>query len=168
MQIFETARTIVRQYTVEDADAFFALNSNPEVMHYIRPVKDRAGSDLFLAENLQAYQANPAFGRWSAGLKRTGAIIGSFAIIPLRNTSDWQLGYALFPNYWGMGLATELTLAGIEYAFTRAGLRQIYAVTEAKNIASRQVLQKTGFSWQRDVESGPLVLKEYVLINNAV
>jgi RimJ/RimL family protein N-acetyltransferase len=56
-----------------------------------------------------------------------------------------QLGYALMPEYWGKGYATELTFAGLNYIFTKTSLEIIYAVTEEANAASQNVLYKAGF-----------------------
>ena len=46
--VFETERLLVRHFSVVDGDNFFLLNGNLEVMRYIRPVKSREETDLFL------------------------------------------------------------------------------------------------------------------------
>ena len=47
--IFETERLIVRQYVFEtDADNFYLLNSDEEVMRYIRATKSKEDCDVFL------------------------------------------------------------------------------------------------------------------------
>jgi RimJ/RimL family protein N-acetyltransferase len=46
--IFETERLIVRQYVFEtDAENFFLLNSDEDVMRYIRATKSREECDAF-------------------------------------------------------------------------------------------------------------------------
>ena len=50
--IFETERLIVRQYDFgTDAENFFLLNSDEEVMRYIRATKSREECDAFLKKN---------------------------------------------------------------------------------------------------------------------
>ena len=46
MNIFETERLIVRQYTEEDKDNMFLLGGNELVMQYIRPVSTKEASTL--------------------------------------------------------------------------------------------------------------------------
>jgi [ribosomal protein S5]-alanine N-acetyltransferase len=143
--IFETERLIARPYTKEDADNFFALNGDEEIMRYIRPAKSRVDSDAFLLETIAAVDANPLMGRWAVDEKSSGRFVGSFAVIFIEGTDMIQLGYSLLKKEWGKGYATELTKAGINYVFTVMQLPLIYAVTEIEHTASQQVLLKAGF-----------------------
>jgi [ribosomal protein S5]-alanine N-acetyltransferase len=159
--LFETDRLLVRHYTEDDADDFFLLNSDPEVMRYIRPVKNRKDTDLFFAEVIQYSKNNPAFGRMAVNEKQSGIFVGSFAIIPLENTRHMQLGYSLLPSYWGKGFATELTKAGLTYVFTQTNLDVIFGVTEALNIDSQKVLLKNGFVFEKKYEENNKELNLY-------
>jgi len=144
--IFKTKRLIVRQYIFDiDAKGFFLLNGDEEVMRYIRPAKTKEECDVFLKEIIANAEANPRAGRWAAIEKKSGLFIGSFAIIPIENTEDIQLGYALLKKYWGKGFASELTKAGLEYYFSTTSADKIYAMAEKPNIASHKVLLKNGF-----------------------
>ena len=156
--IFNTERLVVRHYTADDADNFFLLNSDPEVMRYIRPVRSRADTDLFFAEVMQYSKNNPAFGRMAVIEKASGTFVGSFAIIPLENTDHMQLGYSLLPEYWGRGYATELVKWGLQYIFTRTDLEEIFGVTESLNTASQHVLLKSGFVPHSTVMEGEKLL----------
>ena len=143
--IFETSRLIVKRYTAADVENFFLLNNNTDVQRYIRPVKNREQSEVFLQENLRYYDAFPAYGRWAVYEKNGGAFIGSFAIIHVEKTLRMQLGYAIMPTFWGRGYATELTKGGLLYTFTQTPLQIIYGYTEKENTVSQQVLLKAGF-----------------------
>ena len=55
MIIFETERLLVRQFTIADTDNYFALQGNPLVMQYIRPVKTKEQSDDFKREDSWSY-----------------------------------------------------------------------------------------------------------------
>jgi [ribosomal protein S5]-alanine N-acetyltransferase len=147
--VFETDRLLVRHYTEADADNFFLLNGDPEVMRYIRPVKSREETDIFLAEVIQYSKNNPAYGRMAVIEKQSDIFVGSFAIIPLENTQHMQVGYSLLPPYWGKGFATELTKAGLKYVFSQTNLEEIFGVTESENIDSQKVLIKNGFVFEK-------------------
>ena len=162
--VFETERLIVRHYTEEDADNFFLLNSDPEVMRYIRPVKSREDTDLFFAEVIQYSKDHPAYGRMAVNEKHTNIFVGSFAVIPLEGTLHMQLGYSLLPSYWGKGFATELTKAGLTYVFTQTNLEEIFGVTESANTDSQKVLLKSGFIHHSDVMEGEKKLNRFILL----
>ena len=144
--IFETERLIVREYKFElDAGNFFLLNSDEDVMRYIRATKSKDECDAFLKQIIESYKINPLLGRWAAEEKTTGEFVGSFAIIPIEGTKDIQLGYALLKENWGKGFASELTKAGLVYYFKNSNADHIYAIAEQANTASHKVLLKNAF-----------------------
>ena len=143
---FETERLIVRQYDFEiDAENFFLLNGDDDVMRYIRATKTKEECDVFLKKAIDAYKINPLIGRWAADEKATGKFVGSFAIIPIEGSEDIQLGYALLKENWGKGFASELTKSGLKYYFKNTKADHIYAIAEKNNIASHNVLLKNSF-----------------------
>ena len=162
--IFETERLIVRQYVFEtDADNFFALNGDEEVMRYIRSVKTREECDTFLKQNIEAYKTNPLMGRWAVDEKASGKFAGSFAFIPVEGTENSQLGYALLKEYWGKGFATELTREGIKYVFSKTDLDEVYGITQAENAESQKVLVKTGFKQYKNYKEEDRLICSYVI-----
>lgn len=68
--------------------------------------------------------------------KATSEFVGSFVIIPIENTDQFQLGYALTKQHWGKGYATELVKAGLQYISLNTPLNKIYAITESANASS--------------------------------
>lgn len=162
--IFETARLIVRQYDAErDADNFFLLNSDRDVMRFIRKPKNREECDQFLREIIDGYIEDPLAGRWAVDDKSTGRFIGSFAFIPVEGTEDKQLGYALMKNEWGKGYATELMKKGNRHVFTKTELDKVYGITEVANTASQKVLLKTGFTLFLNYTEKGKQLRKFIL-----
>ena len=161
--IFDTARLIVRAYTSLDQEDFFRLNSNPDVVRYIRPVKSRQECEEFLKEVMSAALLTPCYGRWAVIEKNSGDFIGSFALIPVENTEHYQLGYALLPQHWGKGYATELTVSALDYIFRKTELPFVYGYTELPNSGSRQVLVKAGFRFNGQKAERDKILAEYIM-----
>jgi [ribosomal protein S5]-alanine N-acetyltransferase len=161
--IYETERLRVRQYTEADADIFHLLNSDEEVMRYIRPVQTREESDKALADYIAFYREYPQMGRWAVEEKISGKQVGRFAIIFIPGSEKIQLGYSLFREEWGKGYATELTRGGLQFVFEEMKLPLIYTVTEVANIPSQHVLIKTGFAEELRYTENSKALIRYII-----
>jgi ribosomal-protein-alanine N-acetyltransferase len=150
MYLFETPRLIVKKYSEDDGEAFFALNGDPDVMRYIRKPKTRTESDAFLCEVIAFYANNPNLGRFAVIEKKSQQFIASFALIPIDSEPEkLQAGYALLPAAWGKGFASELLQYGIPFFFQHHGDDMLYGITEQENIASQKVLLKAGFTLEK-------------------
>lgn len=77
------------------------------------------------------------------GARQTIGLLGAHQA----GAGDIEFGYVLAPSSWGKGLATEAVkaLTGTVFSLTRAN--RILANSRAGNIASRRVLEKTGFTY---------------------
>ena len=149
MIILESDRLYVRKYVTTDLQNFYLLNSDPEVMQYIRPVKNQEESKQFLKEVISFSEQHPRLGRWALMSKQNDQFVGSLSMLPLDHTNDIHLGYALLKSYWGLGYASEIAKAGIQYALEVLQLDTLTAVTDPENLASQQVLLKNGFYFER-------------------
>ena len=153
--ILQSDRLYVRRYTMQDLDSFYALNSDPELMQYIRPPQSFEESKKFLEENLAFYETHPSLGRWALLNKSDDVIVGSLSLLPLEHSKDFHIGYVLFKPYWGQGYAAEIVRAGIIYAFDQLQLKTLTAVTYPDNLLSQNVLLKNGFILERSyIEDG--------------
>ena len=167
--ILETPRLLVRQYTMDDAGDFFALNNNEEVMRYIRPTKTKKECDAFLAQNINFYNTHSNLGRWAIYEKNAKTFVGSFAIIPIDEESgNIQIGYALMQSSWGNGFATELVQHGKKFFFNKHSPDILYALTEEANTASQKVLQKCGFTENGNLVSGTKKLLKFCFHRNTL
>ncbi|MES2331366.1 MAG: GNAT family N-acetyltransferase [Bacteroidota bacterium] len=166
MVLFETERLTVRRFTANDSELFYQLNGNPDVVHFIRPVKTREESDTFLQENLNFYLDTSCLGRFAVFVKDGGRFIGTFSFLYLSGDADFHLGYALLPQAWGQGFATELVISGIPYFFARTDKDIVFAITSAANKASQRVLLKSGFLYKGQVEEHGQTLELFYINRN--
>jgi RimJ/RimL family protein N-acetyltransferase len=60
-----------------------------------------------------------------------------------------EVGWTVTPERWGEGFATELGAAALEVAFGEVGLTDIVAFTLPHNVASRRVMEKLGFVYEK-------------------
>lgn len=56
-----------------------------------------------------------------------------------------EMGYSVLPQFYRLGIATEMIAALVKWAFQQPGLSRIIANTDESNVASIRVLEKTGF-----------------------
>ena len=144
--ILETDRLLLSEYVEEDAEAFFKLNSDPEVL---RVVPDKAllnveqARQLLIDHPIADYRKH-GFGRGACILKSTGEQIGFAGLKYLEELGEVDVAYRLMPTHWGLGLATEAALASVRFGFADLGLKRIIALVMPENIAPVRVLEKTG------------------------
>jgi ribosomal-protein-alanine N-acetyltransferase len=162
--IFQTERLLVRHFTENDFDNYFALQGNPLVMQYIRQPRTREESDIFLREKILTADPADFKGYWAVEQKETGLFLGCFVIIPIPDdTEKIQLGYSFLPEHWGKGYASEVTKEGLKYFHDRTPLPEIYGVTETPNIASQKVLMKAGFTFHEKKMEGEKELLVFIV-----
>ncbi|HWY86280.1 MAG TPA: GNAT family N-acetyltransferase, partial [Gemmataceae bacterium] len=62
-----------------------------------------------------------------------------------------ELGYGLLTEFWGQGLATELAAASVRAAFDALKVPEIVSFALPTNKASRRVMEKVGFQYEKEV-----------------
>lgn len=150
--VIETERLLLREIEMEDADAMFELDSDPEVHKYIdnEPVTSKEQIHGVIRFIRQQYQTN-GIGRWAVVRKSDKRFIG-WAGLKIEqedyNGHGWHidLGYRLMPNCWGHGYATEAARAWTDYAFRVMRAEKVCALVEKANTASVHVLEKVGMT----------------------
>jgi RimJ/RimL family protein N-acetyltransferase len=90
--------------------------------------------------------------------KATGAAVarGGLHCQHVGGRDEVEVGWAVAPDRWGEGLATELGAASARLAFDVVGLDDIVAYTLVGNRASRRVMDKLGFQFEREIEHAGL------------
>jgi [ribosomal protein S5]-alanine N-acetyltransferase len=93
-------------------------------------------------------------GQWALEEKATGAFAGR-AGLHRPERPDWpgiELGWALHPDHWGKGYATEAGAAARDYAFGHHDVDAIYSLILHENTRSQAVARRLGFTpWEERV-----------------
>ena len=152
--ILATPRLTVRQFTEDDVDNLFDLNSDPEVMRYLtggRPTPREVIRDEIIPFHLAIYGRLDRLGTWAAESAATGEFLGWFHLRPGpgADITNVDLGYRLRRSEWNQGYATEGSRALIGVGFTDLGVERVFAHTMTDNAASRRVMEKCGLSLVR-------------------
>ncbi len=98
---------------------------------------------------------------WCVADRETDAALGCVQVFGIGDGSpgNAELGYWLFAEARGRGLALEAVTAAVEQAFRPEadgglGLRRLHASTDLANLASQEILRRTGFRlWGLDHQS---------------
>lgn len=157
--ILETPRLILREVLESDADAFFEMDSNPEVARYVGnvPVSSREQSLETIRFVRQQYR-DFGIGRWAVVIRETGVFAGWCGLkrmkdFPVNGVSDHvDIGYRFSRQHWGKGYATESASAVLQYGFRDLGFAEIFAFAVTANTASMQVLTKIGMQRKNEFD----------------
>ena len=151
--ILETGRLLLREYVEDDAESFFKLNTDPEVVRFVpdKPLLNVEQARQTLIDHPIADYRRYGFGRGACILKSTGEQIGFAGLKYLNELGEVDGAYRFLRKYWGQGLATEIALASIRYGLVDLGLKRIIGLVIPKNIASLRVLEKTGLRYTETI-----------------
>jgi RimJ/RimL family protein N-acetyltransferase len=153
--ILKTPRLVIRQFTEDDVDNLFNLNSDPEVMRYLtggRPTPREEIRDQIIPFHLGVYDRLDRLGTWAAESTGSREFLGWFHFRPGHGSDDLtniELGYRLRKSSWNMGYATEGSRALVSMGFTGLGVERVFALLMTANTASRRVLEKCGLTLVR-------------------
>lgn len=145
--ILETHRCYLRELSVDDAQHFFDLNADEEVIKF---TGDKAFSNMAEAKSfLQNYKQYElyGYGRWAVIDKINDAFIGWCGLKYAPDLDEVDLGFRFFKRYWNQGYATETGKACIDYGFNHLQLTKIVGRAMEANIGSIKVLEKTGMTF---------------------
>ena len=160
MKTLETARLLLTPWREEDAEALYALASDPDIGPMCgwephRSVEDsrRIIRDVLSAEETYAVVLKDGGGPvGSIGLQR-----GAAANLPLLER-EAELGYWIGVPFWGRGLIPEAADELIRHAFEELGLETLWCGFFDGNEQSRRVQAKCGFVYHHTAENVPCPL----------
>jgi|688.fasta_scaffold02776_5 RimJ/RimL family protein N-acetyltransferase len=146
----ETQRLILREFTEKDLDAFAALLADPEVMRFSLkgPIKDKFQAQEYLQKRILDHYSKYGYGVYAAIDKTSQSLVGYIGFLNqnIDGEHKTELGYRLFPNYWGKGLATEAAQELCRYAFDHLGVDELISIIEPLNVRSSAVAKRIGMS----------------------
>ena len=141
-----TNRLIIREFQLGDAKELFSLHRDAKATRY-------AGGTRTQEESLQSLYRiisrvrQTGFGAFALELPDDGDLIGWAGVQKMIDSDRYEIIYALKPDYWGQGLATEAGQALLDASFESRQLTEIFALVFPQNIGSIRVLEKLGLSF---------------------
>lgn len=141
---FLTRRLRATPLAPDDATFFHRLWADERVGRTLGGVRDGAAAEQAVLEGIEHW-ATWGFGRWvlRAGEDPVGTV--KLATCDVTGEPEVELGYAILPEFWGLGFATEAAQGALRYAREQTGLRELIALVLPTNERSAAVLARLGF-----------------------
>lgn len=149
----KTNRTVLRRFQMGDLDDMAKVLGSPDVMRFsLKGPYSKKESEEFINWCLEQYD-NKGFGLYAIVYNEIKRVIGycgySFQIID--GIEEVEIGYRLHPEYWNLGLATEVSKSIQDYGFDKLGFDRMISIIESENIASIKVAIKNGMKKEKEV-----------------
>ena len=149
-----TDRCHIRNFSMDDIDDLYEVLSDESVMKYIENAFDREKTKEFI--RIAGMCETPLV--YAVVWKLTGKVIGHAIFHPYEE-SDYEIGWILNKEYWGNGIADDLTKSLINYA-RYIGISSCIIECDTKQIASKKIALKNGFVYEEKADN----LERYRLI----
>jgi RimJ/RimL family protein N-acetyltransferase len=165
----ETRRLLLRELRAGDFPAFAANSADSVAMqHFASGIVDRriawrqflAAAGTWLVHGV---------GWWALELRETHEVVGQVGAFrrELSPDGELELGWVVFRAFWGRGLASEAARGAMAYAFDVQKADRAIAQIAPSNEPSIRVAERIGMRFERDVDFGGLLYRQYFVDNNA-
>lgn len=152
---FETARLVHERLRMAHVPEVVRLLGDPRVAQTLWPGTELPNEPQVIGSTLEKehHWDRYGFGLWLVRDRAMGEIVGRGGLqwTDVAALNEVEAGWAIVPERWGEGLATELARASVQTAFGPLGMSEIIAFTLPDNVASRRVMEKAGFGFERDI-----------------
>ena len=144
MTILMTERLTLRPLLPDDAEAYLAIRHHPEVAKWV-PLPAEGVIGRFAAS-----WEERRYAPWGVFLAE--ALVGHGGLNYVPEFGETEVLWALHPDFWGRGYATEVAQASLDYGFDTLGLSLIFAITLPDNVASQAVMKRIGLTYRKRVD----------------
>jgi RimJ/RimL family protein N-acetyltransferase len=142
-----TPRLRLRELRTDDAEALYAVHSDPRVMRYWSfPAWTRLEQAHARVADVIAQRARGDVFAWAIADRDSDRLIGTVAAFSLdRAQLRAEIGYSLAADWHGRGLAQEAVRAVLAFLLDGLGLERIEADVDPRNAPSCRLLERLGF-----------------------
>ncbi len=151
MKILETARTILREVTKDDAEFILDLLNQPSFIRYIgdRNVRTIEQARDYVESRFTESYKKFGFGMWAVELKAKNQPIGICGFVKRDSLPDPDIGFAFLPQFEKKGYGFECAAAALEYGRDFLQFKRVLAITSKDNESSGRLLDKLDFKFER-------------------
>ena len=131
------------------------MHADERIMGPIGGVRNDAQTTEYLERSLRHW-SDHGFGTWVLRDPVTREVIGRAGLshLTLGGMEEIELTCALFPDFWGRGLATDAARACVTIGRDWLGLHSMVGLVLPSNAPSQRVLRKASLTPEREVVHG--------------
>lgn len=135
--IIETERLILREMTMDDYDAIYAVIADDENMKHYPHTFDEEKVRNWITRNINRYEIF-GFGLWAVVLKETGEVIGDCGLTMqiIGGQIKPEIGYHIRRDCQRKGYGSEAAKASLDWSFEHTPFNIIYSYMKYTNVAS--------------------------------
>lgn len=148
--VIETARLVLRQPEMDDADELVQVCSDWDVAKWTTRIPHPYFREdaVERISALQAAEGPDEEYMLAAFSKSDSHLVGLCGLTPLDKTGEAEIGFLIGKRDWGQGYGSELVAAIIRDGFERLNLDVIVAAVLPENPASIRLQEKLGFQYR--------------------
>lgn len=147
----ETERLVLRKFEYSDVDCvlkYWAGDPGVQAMYGEPVYATESEVNGLLDKYIAAYSKDDCY-RWAVILKETGECIGQIAYFLVDSRNEFaEIEYCIGSPFQRKGLATEATMAVIDFGFSAVNLHKVQISHKSINLASKRVIEKCGFKYE--------------------
>ena len=161
---------LLRSLQLGDLDSLIAIWSDREVTRFLpsrgQPIPQKSVKQS-LSTFIEHWQQRN-YGIWAIVDRDSSQAIGYCGLRYLEELGEVELLYGLARDYWGRGIITQAAKASISFGFETANLKRIIALVLPENQASKRVIEKVGFDYEKQIHIFGLDVLYYSLEAEAI
>jgi len=152
---FALRRLLAERLTEVHLPIVRRMHQDERMMAMIGGVRDEAETVAYLERNL-THWAEHGFGIWILRDPITHEVVGRAGLrnLTIEGMPEVEVAYALFPGWWGRGLATDAARACVTIGRDWMGLHSVVGLVRPANLVSQRVLRKAAMTEEREVLHG--------------
>jgi RimJ/RimL family protein N-acetyltransferase len=149
---FSLRRVVAERLVPAHLPALRRIDENARVMAASGGVRSEAETEAYLQRNLEHW-AEHGFGIWLLRDPASDRMMGRAGLqhVELGGSAEVELVGALLPEFWGLGLGTEVGRACVTIGLEWLGLPSLVAFAGADDVAAHRVLLKSAFTAEREI-----------------
>jgi len=128
------------------------MGTNPILMKTLGGIWDEPIALEKFTKNIMFWEEDE-IGLWMFFSKENNQFIGRCGLRPIKleNRTETELSYAVVPQFWRQGFASEMAIEALNVGINHLNLRSIIAFTLPTNYPSIRTMQRLGFVYEKNI-----------------
>ncbi len=147
--VIRTRRLVLRPHRMDDADAWLAIESEPNIRRHLHwPERDERHALAHLRDRTRHTMLLQSGDFLALAVELDGEVIGDISV-HLRTVApelrSAEMGWLELSRYGGRGYATEAAEGMLAWVFGTLGAHEVTAVIDEDNVRSIALAERLGF-----------------------